>query len=327
MPLQPDHISKFLDQEIDTKYKSELLDLLNKRINHLCFEDCQVDRIQCTLTPLCFRRFLITLRIKNGLYFEDLPKFCYSVHKNVISRDFRNKTVVYKPLDSYLYLVDFLDVFFHGDYRKLNKFLSKRDWKPVFKIFDDRIKNREEDFQYLLTRDKNYMVFKYGDRIHVVYINENYVLCNASREIITDIEILKGLFDLFSKIYFPEVKITKVRSDFVEIRTLLPKDVLTGIKNPATDIEKDETTSQNHDKREEYLWNVFPEDIETLTQFCQEIEIKENRRQDITIRMRLNTISNMLSENNNKLSLNYRDLRLIFNILFRWYNDFYIIWV
>ena len=64
MPLQPDHILEFLDYESETKFKSELLELLRKRIDKLCFEECERDRIQCTLTPLCSRRFLLKLRTK-----------------------------------------------------------------------------------------------------------------------------------------------------------------------------------------------------------------------------------------------------------------------
>ncbi|MFX1504052.1 MAG: hypothetical protein ACFFDH_24035, partial [Promethearchaeota archaeon] len=110
MPLQPNHILKFLDNEAENKTKSELIDLLRKRIDELCFEQCQIDRIQCTLTPLCSRRFLIKLRIKSELPIDDLPRFCYSVHKGVIERYFRNKTVIYRPYDAYLYIIDFLDV-------------------------------------------------------------------------------------------------------------------------------------------------------------------------------------------------------------------------
>jgi len=131
MPLQPEHIAKFLDENVDVKFKTELLKLLRERIDRLCFKECEIDRIQCTLTPLCTRRTLLKIRLLNGLTLEDQPNFCYSVHKNIIFRDFRNKTVIYKPNDAYLYLIDFFDVFFHGDYRKLNKFFSKEDFKET----------------------------------------------------------------------------------------------------------------------------------------------------------------------------------------------------
>ncbi|GAH96548.1 unnamed protein product, partial [marine sediment metagenome] len=75
----------------------ELISLLKTRIDKLCFEECERDRITCTLQPKCSRRFLLKLRIKGGLTIDDLPKFCYSVHKGVVERFFRHKTVIYRP--------------------------------------------------------------------------------------------------------------------------------------------------------------------------------------------------------------------------------------
>ncbi|MFW9945594.1 MAG: hypothetical protein ACFFDX_02080 [Candidatus Odinarchaeota archaeon] len=310
MPLQEEHINKFLENDSDMKTRSELIDLLNKRINKLCFEECQVDRILCTLSPLCSRRFLLKLRILSGLNIEDQPKFCYSVHKNIVLRDFRNKTVVYRPFDAYLYLIDFLDVFFHGDYRKLNKFLLKNEFKETKIILDDRINNRDEDFQYLISKEKNYLIFKYEDKIHVIFIANGYVLCNANRESILSLELLKGLIDLFSKIYFPEVKIRLVASEHVEVITIIPKTTLSEVSNTQTENEED--------KKGYYLWNVFPNDLDALSQFCREINLYNDKSGNLAIKMCIGVESR---------NLRYRDLRLIFNIIFRLYNDFYILWV
>ncbi|MHA2288651.1 MAG: hypothetical protein ACXABG_07680 [Promethearchaeota archaeon] len=275
MPLQPEHIDKFLEEEIDTKIKTELLDLLKKRIDNLCFKECEIDRIQCTLTPLCTRRTWLKLRLLNGLTIEDQPNFCYSVHKNIIFRDFRNKTVIYKPNDSYLYLVDFFDVFFHGDYRKLNKFFSKKDFKGANRIFDDRINNRDENFQYLLTADQNFMIFKYDDKIHVCFIAKNYALCNANRENITNLELLYGLCKLFTRIYFPEIKLKLNRSNCVEIKTIIPKDALLKISKI--------TPADEDSKRDNYIWNVFPGELDALSQFCEEINIYVDSKDNFTL--------------------------------------------
>ena len=319
MPLQPEHIDKFLEEEIDTKIKTELLELLKKRIDNLCFKECEIDRIQCTLTPLCTRRTLLKLRLLNGLTIEDQPKFCYSVHKNIIFRDFRNKTVIYKPNDAYLYLVDFFDVFFHGDYRKLNKFFSKQDFKGAKKIFDDRINNREEDFQYLLTKNKNFMIFKYDDKIHVCFISENYALCNANRENITNLEMLYGLCKLFARIYFPEVKLSLNHSNCVEIKSIIPKDALLKISK---------TSPTNEDsKSDNYIWNVFPGELDALSQYCKEINIYIDKKENLAIKLNIGVVPEVRMNKSSNALLRYRDLRLVFNILYRLYNDFYILHV
>ncbi|MFX1287476.1 MAG: hypothetical protein ACFFFY_02805 [Promethearchaeota archaeon] len=319
MPLQPEHIEKFLEEEIDFKFKSELLELLRKRIDNLCFKECEIDRIQCTLTPLCTHRALLKLRLLNGLSIEDQPSFCYSVHKNIIFRDFRNKTVIYKPNDAYLYLVDFFDVFFHGDYRQLNKFFSKKDFKAAKKIFDDRINNRDEDFQYLLTENQKFMLFKYDEKIHVCFITENYALCNATRENITDLEILFGLCRLFARIYFPEVELKLNHSNCVEITSIIPKDALLKISNTAP--------ADEDSKRDNYIWNIFPGELDALSQFCKEINIFIDNKENLAIKLNIGVVPKVRMNRFSNASLRYRDLRLIFNILYRLYNDFYILHV
>jgi len=317
MPLTTDKILKFLDNESETKFKSELLDLLRKRIDKLCFDECEKDRILCTLTPLCSRRFLLKLRIKNDLKLDELPKFCYSVHKGVIERFFRNKTIVYRPYDAYLYLIDFVDVFFHGDYRKLNKFISFKNWEEAFKIFDDRIHNRNEIFDYLLT--ENYLVFKFEDRIHVIFINEKYVLCNANRENVPDLELLEGVCKLYSGIKFPEVKLKQRQSKHVEITVKVPYDVLNKIST--------EPSIKNDSKADQYFWNIFWEDLNALTQYCDEIHLQMDKNQNLEIILYLRTETSNYDEEENPVPLRFRDLRLILNFINRIYQDYYIIYL
>jgi hypothetical protein len=317
MPLQPEHIANFFDEDVDAKFKTELLELLRERIDRLCFKECEIDRIQCTLTPLCTRRTLLKIRLLNGLTLEDQPNFCYSVHKNIIFRDFRNKTVIYKPTDAYLYLIDFFDVFFHGDYRKLNKFFSKEDFKEANKIFKDRINNRDENFRYLLTKDREFMIFKYDDKIHVCFINEKYALCNANRENITELKLLFGLCKLFSKIYFPEVKLKYIPDECVEITLIIPKEILSSISN--------EIPENEDSKRDHYIWNDFPSDLDALSQFCKEINIFIDRRQNLAIKVSISVKAENHKNSISSVTLRYRDLRLVFNILFRLYNDFFIL--
>jgi hypothetical protein len=317
MPLHSSDIIKYLDNESDTKNKSELIDLLRDTIDKLCFEECQPDRIACTLQPKCSRRHLLKLRIKSGLNLEDLPKFCYSVHKGVVERFFRNKTVIYRPFDAYLYLIDFLDIFFHGDYRKLNKFISLNKLGDAFKIFDDRIHNRNEKFDYL--RTDNYLIFKYEDRIHIVYLNEKYVLCNATRENITSLELLNGICQLYASIYFPEVKLTYVPSKHVEISLKVPYDILTNISR--------EPLQDKSSKADQYFWNTFWEDLNALTQYCEQISIYEDKNQNLEIILHLSLLTSNYTEEGDKSKLRYRDLRLIFNFTTRIYTEYYIIWI
>ncbi|MHA2037144.1 MAG: hypothetical protein ACW98X_11960 [Promethearchaeota archaeon] len=317
MPLEPKHYLKFLESEAEVKDKSELLDLLDKRINTLCFDECERDRIVCTLTPMCSRRFLLRLRIKNNLTIEDLPQFCYSVHKGVIERHFRNKTVVYRPYDAYVYLIDFLDIFFHGDYRKLNKFISFKKWDEAKEIFDDRINNRNENFKYLLT--ENYFFFKFEDKIHIMLLNEGYVLCNANRENIVSLEMLYSLCKLYAGLYFPEVDLRLLGSKHVEISVKIPYDVLKKVKNEVAEVDDS--------KADVYFWNTFWEDLNALTPYCDEIHLQMDKNQNLEIALSISLLTSNYSEDEKRIPLRVRDLRLILNFITRIYTDYYIIWV
>jgi hypothetical protein len=306
-----------LNNESETKFKTELLDLLNTKIRALCFDECERDRIVCTLTPLCSRRFLLKLRIKNGLSIEDLPQFCYSVHKGVIERDFRNKTVVYKPYDTYLYLIDFLDVFFHGEYRKLNKYISFENWEEAKKIFNDRIKNRNENFTYLLT--DNYFIFKFEDKIHVMFLEEKFVLCNANREKIHSLDLLFGICNLYAEQFFPEINLTQRSPNNVDITVKIPYDVLTKIG--------DKPSTENNSKVDDYFWNKFWEDLNSLTQYCDEMHLQMDKNQNLEITLSLSLLTSFVSEEGERVPLRFRDLRLILSFITRIYTDYYIIWV
>ncbi len=319
MPIEPDHILKFLEDPLNEKFNSELIDLLIKRINKLCFEECQIDRIMCTLTPLCRTRYLLKLRIKNGLKLEDLPKYCYSIQKNIVMRDFRNKTIIYKPYDAYLYTIDFLDIFFHGDYRKLNKFISFKNWDDAIKIFEDRINKRNENFQYYLTYNQNYLIFKFDDRIHVICVKENYVLCNTNRENIFDLELLHAICVLYSKLYFPEAKVKLNQSKYVEVTTILPGEVISKIKS-TPDLSK-------NSQRDNYFWETFPTELDAISQYCKEIHLEINKNNDLAIKLYINLEINNSIDKKRQLPLRFRDLRFLLSFIQRLYNDYYIIWV
>ncbi len=314
MPLDPENIEKFLENTSNDKLNTELLYMLIKRIDKLCFEECEIDRIACTLTPMCTRRFLLRLRIKNNLTIDDIPKFCYSVHKNVLYRDFYGKTVVYKPIDAYLYLIDFLDVFFHGDYRKLNKFISFKNWDDLLKIFNERIE-KGEDFHYQLT--ENYIIFKYGERIHVIFINEKYALCNANKENIVSLEILYSLCELYRRLFFPDFKVKYNPLKFVEISAVVPRDVVSNISS-------DPNMEENLSKLDDYFWNIFPKDLDALLEISKKISLNINQyTHNLVIKLYLNLETNNYSGVKKINSLKYRDLRLLFNFLYRLYFDYY----
>ncbi|TXT66970.1 MAG: hypothetical protein BAJALOKI1v1_220003 [Promethearchaeota archaeon] len=323
MPLSEQDIYKFLQNPINERFNSELIDLLIKRVNDLCFKECQVDRIACTLNPMCTRRFLLKLRIKNGLGIEDLPKFCYSVHKGVVERYFKGKTVVYRPSDSYLYLIDFLDIYFHENYRRLNKFLTFKNWDEVDKIINEKIK-QGEPIEYF--RTQNHVLIKYGDYLHVIFLNEGYAICNANREKIESLELIEGMLKLYAHLSFSEVEIEMNSEDSaVDVQISVPFDVASQVSEDytiSTEEEDEEVEIENHNH---YFWRKFPKDLFELSDLCENIHIDKNVYNDLLIKLSINTRTHNYNDKNIKVPLRFRDLKKIIDFLDYIYNKYYVI--
>ena len=139
----------------------------------------------------------------------------------------------------------------------------------------------------------------FEERIHIVFLNEKYALCNANREQIANLEILKGLTDMFSILYFPEIERQLVPNDYVEIKTYIPKDVLNKISQ--------EPPKNDENKKDQYLWETFANDLDALSQFCKEINLYLDNKENLKIKLHLDT----------NTDIRYRDLRLVFNIVYR----------
>ncbi|MGV9171976.1 MAG: hypothetical protein ACOC44_19965 [Promethearchaeia archaeon] len=318
MPLEPEHLIDFLNDPTNERRNADLMDLTIARINKLCFEECQIDRIACTLTPMCTRRFLLKLRMINGLGHEDLPKFCYKAHKNMVQRDFEEKTVIYKPFDSYLYLIDFLDIFFHADYRKLNKFISFKNWEDVLNLLEEKVQ-KTGVFNYHLSENKNYFIFLYEEKLHIVFVEEGYVLTNARRESVASLELLKGIFKLFSNLFFPDIKVKQSKNSHITLKTIVPKDIISRVE------PFDESKEDSEEFK--YFHNIFHTDIGELMHFCERIRLKADRNENLEIKLYLDLLTNNYNERNKQLPLRYRDIFKIKEFLEKLYNNFYILWL
>ncbi len=318
MPFNEKQIINFITNPFNERYNSELIELLIKEINNLCFNKCQVDRITCTLNPMCSRRFLLNFRIKEGLELEELPKFCYDVQKGVVERYFKGRTVVYKPSDSYLFLIDFLDIFFHENYRRLNKFITFKNWDEAKRLINEEI-NRDKNNSY--RRTKNYFLIKYEDELHVIVLNKNYVLCNADRESILDIELVKGIIDLYSELLFPEVSVKSVQEKEVKIRIKIPNDIVSAVNDKKIEEDIDENSSDF------YFWKEFPEDLMVISSLCNEISLSNNFYDDLIINLSICSKIYNYKGNTETLPLKYRDLKKLIAFIDKIYNNFYVIWI
>ena len=144
-----------------------------------------------------------------------------------------------------------------------------------------------------------------------------YALCNANRENIPDLELLQGVCKLYSGINFPEVKLKQRHSEHIEISVKVPYDVLNEVSA--------EPSVENDSKVDHYFWNTFWEDLNALTQYCDEIHLQMDKNQNLEITLYLSTETSNYDEEENPVPLRFRDLRLVLNFINRIYQDYFVL--
>ena len=115
-------------------------------------------------------------------------------------------------------------------------------------------------------------------------------------------------------------RVRKIQNRHVEITTIIPKDVLSGIKS-------NYNPEEDSSKSDHYFWNTFQKDLEALADYCHRITLNIDFNNNLEIKLYLNLMTNQHFAKNQRVPLKYRDMRLILNFIYRIYNDFYIIWL
>jgi len=304
MNTDPRSIVDFLLKHGFRKQNLELLKKVAEDIDALCTK-CQQDRIQCTLSPLCSRRFLLKLRIKSGAKLDDVPTFCYRQLVSLIARDKEKKRTIYKPVDSYIYLLDFLAIFFPKDYRSLFKNLSFRNYEEAIEVLESFKKKMKDDFRYFLT--DNYLIIEFYEKIYLSYLKEQYVCCNLRRDEIFDINLLEN-FILFLSTNYSHIIVERTPEDSILIS-------LRVFKKKQTDLHKyfNEDIDENR--------SLFLKDIDMISDISDEIKIYFDESDNIDVKINLILKTNINHEFFGKRQINYENIQNIFEFFNHLYKE------
>jgi len=295
MNTDPHSIIDFLLRNGFKKQNTELLKKIAKDIDALCIR-CQRDRIQCTLSPLCSRRFLLKLRIKSGAKLDDVPKFCYRQLVNLIARDKEKKRTLYRPVDSYIYLLDFFAIFFPKNYRSLFKNLSFRKYEEAINVLESFKRKMKDDFRYFLT--ENYLIIEFYEKIYLSYLKEQYVCCNLRRDEISDINLLENLI-LFLSTNYSHIIVERTPEDSILIS-------LKVFKKKQTDLHKYFNEDIDENK------SLFLKDIDIISDISNEIKIYFDESDNIDVRLNVKLKTNINHEFFGKRQINYEKIQNIF---------------
>jgi len=163
-------------------------------------QECQRDRMVCSLSPMCFRRHYMNLLIKAGAEFEELPPFCYSQQLSNIQRFLQKKRTLYPATDSIIYLRDFLKLAFEADSKQLLKFFEKIDTAGAARLLQ-KMREREKALNLRFRLTNNYCLLALEEVIFLLDIRENLAKIDPRREEIFFRETFFLLLELYSEIY------------------------------------------------------------------------------------------------------------------------------
>jgi hypothetical protein len=165
--------------------------------------------------------------------------------------------------------------------------------------------------------------------LHVIFLDEGYVICNANRENIKDLELIKGVLELYSDIFFSEVDIQMDPEESVVTAQInIPYEIVSNVADNFTQNteQQEEGVLENQtENKNYYFWKKFPEELFELSKYCYSIHIDKNDFNDLTIKFEVNTNTHRFNNRRIQLPLRFRDLDRIIEFLSHLYNQFYVI--
>ncbi len=239
--VTPDDFAKFImtrGSQRDFPFVSE--ELL-EHFKTKC-QECQRDRMVCSLSPMCFRRHYMNLLIKAGAEIEELPQFCYSQQISNVQRFLQKKRTLYPATDSIIYLKDFLKLAFEEDSKQLQKFFDKLDTAGAARLFQ-KTREREKDLKMRFRLTNNYCLLAFEEIVFLLDIRENLAKIDPRREEIFFRETFFLLLELYSEIYQIQYSQKTVPSEEGQIGT--KDELLVEFIIPAGEITQDLTVKVN----------------------------------------------------------------------------------
>jgi len=300
MNTDPRAIIDFLLKYGSKKQNSELLKKFAGDIDSLC-NRCQQDRIQCSITPLCSRRYLLKLRIKSGAKLEDLPKFCYRQLVNMIARFKEKKRTLYKPRDAYIFLLDFLAIFFPKHYRALFKSLSFRNYEESIDVLENFRKKNKDDFRYLLK--EKHLLIEFNDNLYIVFLKELYVCCILRHEPLYDIDLLEDVI-LFLSTNIPDIVVERTRENSI--------DVWFRVRNSDQAVLERYFSLKSEDLKE--FNRSFEKDIGTLTEISDDVRFGIDESNNFNLKLNFKLKTNLNDQFAGKEPTKTSDIKRVFDI-------------
>ncbi|MFX0101901.1 MAG: hypothetical protein ACFFCS_20215 [Candidatus Hodarchaeota archaeon] len=170
-------------------------------------DECQSDRMTCTVRPMCKKRRWLSLLIKAGVPRDLIPQFCYERQIQAVQSFLSKERYFYEPEDCTIYLKDFLEQISQDSSYYLTKLLESEDYDEV---------SWEIEF-FLRKKFNRVRVLNLGESMIAMtdytlwYFNypSGYVILNLMDEKIANQELLLALLKFLNRYCKLDVKIYK----------------------------------------------------------------------------------------------------------------------
>jgi hypothetical protein len=185
---------KLLDKASDNQIAKEFFELLENKC-----EQCQEDRLGCTVRPACMDRNLLNMLIELGVNPEDLPAFCYGQYLEQVKRFVLEKKGR-GMVDRRLQTKDFLSTL---RVSSLKHFVSR-----FGKIWTNTT-TAQEDNTKLVSGDG--LVFHFD-------LARGIVIVNPKHHSLEDIQTFKLYVELLSKHFDVEGVVSRITENWWHLR-------------------------------------------------------------------------------------------------------------
>ncbi|MGQ4891625.1 MAG: hypothetical protein ACP6IP_03950 [Candidatus Njordarchaeia archaeon] len=228
-------VKKKLLVEYFSNADSETLDftvkILVDAMEKIC-EECQKDRIRCSLDPMCQERKYLMLLIEAGVPEEEYPQFCYSKKGEEIYRYFYKKTLIVPVRDAVYPIHKLILYLFPGKKRKtIGDMVRSGDYQSFAEELVDSLSPIWDSVDTKIIGSKLYLVLNKYESLSIFDFSRDLAYINLIRRNFESLEEYLEIAKFLCEINGIKYKFVSTHENTIFWRLIIPRETLGGDGN------------------------------------------------------------------------------------------------
>lgn len=225
-------VKKKLLVEYFSSADSETIDftvkILVDAMEKIC-EECQRDRIRCSLDPMCQERKYLMLLIEAGVPEEEYPQFCYSKKGEEIYRYFFKKTLIVPVRDAVYPIHKLILYLFPGKKRKkIGDMVRSRDYKSFADELVDSLSPIWDSVDTKIIGDNLYLVLNKYESLSIFDFPRDLAYINLIRRNFESLDEYIEIAKFLSEINEIKYRFISTHENTVFWRLIIPRENIEG---------------------------------------------------------------------------------------------------